>query len=95
MKFLNKNKFPLNNTNGRYFHLATIEHGVREFMCFVDRSTGKIFIEEITGGHLDFIEDDQLANALSEFCTMHGILNANQPFIPDEQWHKMKPKDEE
>lgn len=95
MKFLDRNKYALKGTNGRFFHLASIQHGVREYMCFVDKHTTKIYIEEITGGHLEFIKDESLANELAAFCTAKGVLNTNQPFMPDDIWCKMRPGDKD
>jgi hypothetical protein len=73
MKLLNSNKFFLNGTKNRYSHLATIGDGLKEYMCFIDNKTMKVYIEQITGGHLEFINDDQLANELASFLADKGI----------------------
>jgi hypothetical protein len=91
MRFLDKNRYALKGTGSRWFHLASIEDNVHEYMCFVDKQTGKVYIEELTGGHLEFIKDDSLAQALSDFCTLHGILSMNKPFLPDFDWMNRKP----
>lgn len=57
----------------RWLHLATIQKGVREFMLFVDLQTSKAYIEEITGGSLEKIEDDQLHQDLVKFCELHQL----------------------
>jgi len=66
-KILNNNRFLLKGTNGRFVHLATIGYGVREFMVFLDQKTLTTYIEEITGGHLSRIFDDELWDALAQF----------------------------
>ena len=64
-KILNKNRYPLPGTKGRYIHLASIQHSLREFIYFVDRKTNKTYIEEITGGRMEAIDDDNLWNDLA------------------------------
>lgn len=53
-------------------HLATIHYGLREFIYFVDRQTQQSYIEEITGGSLSVIEDDNLWNDLAMHLKEHG-----------------------
>jgi len=60
------NKYELPGTNGQYFHLATIHHGLREYMYFGNKYM-ESYIEEMTGGTLSKIEDDQLWEALTKF----------------------------
>lgn len=48
-------------------------------MCFVKKNTQQCFIEEITGGSLSFIDDDQLATELANFLTEKGLLNISWP----------------
>lgn len=91
MKLVNTNRFILAGTNNRFLHVATIVDGLHEFMCMYDLYTQKLYIEEITGGHLEFIQDDALANALAEFLRESGVLDANKPMLPDNQWLLQKP----
>lgn len=86
-KLTDTNRFALKGTNGRFVHLATIHRGVREFMCFADKTTAQIYIEEISGGQLVFIADDSLAQGLSDFLNEAGVLNLTKPIIPDSQWY--------
>jgi len=70
---INKKTFPLPGTRGRFTHLATIQYGIREFMYFKDKLEHRVYIEEITGGHLERIEDDSLWNSLKEFLDEKGL----------------------
>jgi hypothetical protein len=88
MKLIDTNRFFLAGTNNRFLHLATIQDGVREYMCFSDTETKKVYIEAITGGQLEFIEDDALAVALTDFLTDRGILGMTNPLLPDNVWYK-------
>lgn len=65
---VNTNLFVLPGTDSRFIHLASVHDGLREYMCFLDGVTQKCYIEEITGGSLKFIEDDNLAFDLAKFC---------------------------
>lgn len=80
---LNSNIYLLKGTGDNFAHIATITHSVWEYMCFVDIRGPTFYIEEITGGSLNRIEDDSLHLALSEFCKEQGFL------IP-RPWHLLK-----
>ena len=82
MKLLNTNRFYLAGTNKHFVHLATVTYNIREFMCFVDTISQKVYIEEISGGHLEFIEDDSLAQALASFLTEAKILDMTKRLLP-------------
>ena len=73
IKIADKNRFPLPNTDGRFIHIATLHYGLREFIYFVDRSTQKTYIEEITGGTLKAIDDDNLWNDLAQTIKEHKL----------------------
>lgn len=88
---MNTNRFYLEGTNRRFLHLASVSAGVKEYMCFIDNLTQKTYIEEISGGHLEFIEDDFLAFELSKFLEEEGVLQINKPALPDE-WLKIGKK---
>jgi len=92
MKLIDTNRYYLPNTTKQYLHLATIQHGVREFLCFAQVKSQKIYIEEITGGQLQFIEDDSLAEGLHNYLTERNVLNINKPLLPDKQWHNLGKK---
>jgi len=85
------NRYYLQGTNQRFMHLATLHHGLREYMCFTDKETNKVYIDEITGGSLAFIQDDKLAQALTDYLTYLGILDINKPTVIDNEWLR-KPK---
>jgi len=42
-------------------------------MYFKDKLEHRVYIEEITGGHLERIEDDSLWNSLKEFLDEKGL----------------------
>jgi hypothetical protein len=88
MQLIDTNKYYLNGTRERFLHLSTVHMGLREFMCFQDISDGKIYIEEMVGGKLLFVEDDSLASALEWFLTEKGILSADTPGMPDHLWRQ-------
>lgn len=88
-KLLNTNRFPLaieKETNYlsyyRFDHRATIGYNLREFMVFVDNGTPykepSIYIEEITGGHLERIKDDSLHEDIAKFIDDHNLC----PMLP-------------
>jgi hypothetical protein len=90
MKLLNTNRFVLKGQT-RFIHLASIEHGAREFMCFADNQTSKIYIEEVTGGGGPFfVEDDSLAQELNDFLVFNRVLDMSKPLLPDEGWLRGK-----
>lgn len=83
-KLLNTNRFPLaieKETNYlpyyRFDHRATIGYNLREFMIFIDNGTpykeSCVYIEEITGGHLEQIKDDSLHEAIAKFIDDHNL----------------------
>lgn len=78
IKVVNSSVFPLNGTNGRYVHLASMHKGLREYMCFIDKRLQRVFIEQISGGHLEFIEDQQLAEELAAFLQERGLLSMSR-----------------
>lgn len=86
MKLINSNRFFLPGQS-RFLHLATVHDGVREFICFADTlEVNKVYIEEVTGGHLSFIEDDALAEALANFLRELTILDMGRALLDDSTW---------
>ena len=92
MKLINTNRFLLPTLTGTppVLHLATIQDGVKEYICFY--TLGSIYVEEITGGHLELVEEDSLHEELCNLLLLKGILDARKPLLPDE-WKKYKPVD--
>ena len=72
-RFTDLNPFPLPGTNGKFIHLATIQYGLREFIYFTQKDTHLTWIEEITGGKLIEITDDNLWNDLAMFVTEKNV----------------------
>jgi len=74
-KLADTKRFPLPGTNNRVMHLATIYYGLREFVYFKDNRTQRVYVEEITGGQLHKINDDNLWNDLGDFLEKNGLTN--------------------
>lgn len=92
MKLINTNKFYLKGTNNRFLHLATIEDGPKEYMCFYDKRTSSMYIEEITGGTLMFIQDEQLAFELTKFLEYNKVIDISKPTLSDQEWNPLNEK---
>ena len=70
----------------RWEHRGTIGHDARVFMVFADTLNGNIHIEEIAGGHLETVKDDQLFEALKRYAIEKGLLEVKVPiFKPDHE----------
>jgi len=89
VKLINTNRFylPCPQDPKGWLHLATIQDSVREYMCFVETCTQKVFIESITGGSLEFIQDDSKVEEINEFLKFHNILDRSLPLLPDKEWY--------
>ena len=74
-RLINTDQFVLPRTHDRFVHLATISYGFREFMYFLDKNQGTTYVEEITGGSLNKIEDDSLWYALYKFLEEKHITS--------------------
>jgi hypothetical protein len=92
MKLIDSNRYYLPNTKKQYLHIATVQHQLREYICFANVQNQKVYIEEITGGSLEFVADDGLATGLHNFLTERGILDINKPLLPDRDWQYMGKK---
>jgi len=68
--------------NGPWTHLATVKRGLREYVCILQESTQKIYIEEISvTGRFHSIDDDSLWNELLQFLFSKGIVG----FVKDKE----------
>jgi len=54
--------------------LAEIGYGLRDFLLFIDRQETKIYCEEMIGGHLERIEDDNLFEDLMAFIHEQKLI---------------------
>jgi hypothetical protein len=77
IKDINKDILPY----WRYEHRVTIGASLRKFMAFVDNLTCKLYIEEITDGHLKIIEEETIWHDLYRFCDEKGFCNMLQPML--------------
>lgn len=89
MKLIDSNRYYLPNTKKQYIHLATVQNQLREYICFAHVPTQKVYIEEVTGGQLEFIRDDGLAQGLHDFLTEQRVLDINRPLLPDKEWYAL------
>jgi hypothetical protein len=55
-------------------------------MCFADRVTYQIYIEETTMGNLRYIDDDRLVEGIANYLREEGVLDVAKPFLPDTDW---------
>ena len=74
-KIINSEVFYLPGTSRRMIHGATLHYGLREYILYLDNLTSKLYIEEVTGGHLSRIKDDLLAYDISKFLNEKGYLD--------------------
>jgi len=65
----------------RWEHRVTLGHNTREYMVFLDNLNNLMYIEEITGGHLEAIKDDSLHVALLTFASEKGFCNILVPLM--------------
>jgi len=86
-KLISSTIFPLQGAPG-WYHLATIHRGLREFMHFIDSLTGEAYIEELTGGSLTFIEDEELFIELEQFLADNGVHHCQRVNLEDNLWRK-------
>lgn len=69
-----KGTFASNN----WVHLATIVRGFKEYCCFKDSKTNKIYIEEVDNSlphYFKQVKDDSEFNELSSFLIARGVLS--------------------
>ncbi len=66
MKISDSNRFYLSGTSQRFVHIATVLDGLHEYMAFYDNMTSQMYIEELVGIQLQFIEDDVLVQEIAD-----------------------------
>ena len=90
MQLINSNRFYLPGSNNCALHLATVTRNLKEYVCFFLKTTGQIYIEEITGGHLSEVNDDELFQALYDFLEFNNVLSGKRPLLSDDEWFRNK-----
>jgi len=98
-KIINERRFPLkvhsiNDNNDlleyhRWEHRVTIGRRGKRYMVFLDNLENTIYIEEITSGSLEQIDDDPLLESLSRFAASKGFL-AILPPLPKPREYNQK-----
>jgi hypothetical protein len=88
VKLIDTNRYYLKGTNREWLHIATVQDSLKEYICFTNVKTKQVFIESITGGHLEYIPDDALAQELNDFLVFNGVLDMSKPLLPDTEWYK-------
>lgn len=73
LRILSSKQFPLPNTKERFIHLATITDGIREFIFFKDKIAMTTYIEEITGGNLSQVKEEELWTELTELIKLNNL----------------------
>lgn len=73
LRILSAKPFPLPGTNNKFTHLATITDGLREFIYIKEEATLTTYIEEITGGRLNIINDDELWKEIAALLGETGL----------------------
>lgn len=99
-KIANEKRFPLVVTNStdnvdlldyyRWEHRVTISYGFKKFMVFLDNLTSSLYIEEITTGNLETINDDSLWSSLFKWATDKGFINILPPLPKPPGYTKSK-----
>jgi len=74
IKVLNSDRFTLPGTHGTHTHIASLGRGVQEYMVFLDNRTGTTYVEEVTGGSLKAVEEDELWQELVQFSQDKGFM---------------------
>lgn len=90
MKLTDTNRFYMPGQT-RFLHLATVQDNCKEFICMFDLQDKQMYIEEITGGHLETIKDDVLFESVYKFLEEKTIIDMGRPMIPDKEWYYTKP----
>ena len=99
IQLLDERKYPLPNMKQndglpyyRWEHRATLGRGLRVFMAFLDNGIYKndkwkkmpeAFIEEITHGKLELIEEEELFNELHNYAQEIGLLQIQFPIAKE------------
>jgi len=65
----------------RFEHRATIGYNFKQYMAFVDNLTQQFYIEEIDGGTLRKIDNDDLFEELFHFVDKHHLLDIKIPLV--------------
>jgi len=77
VKDLNKDLLPY----WRFEHRVTVGRSFKKYMVFVDSLEAKIYIEEITDGNLNLVEDEQTWHAVFNFVKEKGYCNMMVPIM--------------
>lgn len=88
-QILDEKRYPLNIKDvkkdllpyWRYEHRVTLGRNFKEFMVFVDNLQSKVFIEEITGGNLSVVEEENLWHELHRFAQEKGFCSIMMPLM--------------
>lgn len=81
MRILDGNRYYLPGTNKRFMHIATVTHMSREYMFFRDEQTLSAYLEEITGGKLDRIDDIDTWNDIMIYLCQNGYTDERKEKI--------------
>ena len=74
LKLLSSNRYPLPGTDEKYWHIATVVDNLNEYICFMNRETNQVFIEEITASQLEYIDNDELVTEIKALLDKYSLL---------------------
>lgn len=90
-RLINEKRFPLDVHSSednvdllpyyRWEHRVTLGYRGKRFMVFLDNLESKAYIEDITNGKLEIIEDDNLWEAVFNYATTEKYLNILKPMM--------------
>ena len=99
IRVLDERKYPLPNMKQddslpyyRWEHRATLGRGLRTFLAFLDNGIykedvwlkmPKAYIEEITTGRLETVDDDELFKEIHAFAEELGLLQIQHPLAKE------------
>lgn len=87
MKTINSNIFELPGQT-RFLHLASVTDSLKEYIYMIDCWTGKTYIEEVSGGHLELISSNKKVTEIEDFLKKEGIHASQRINLKDEVWRR-------
>jgi len=74
----------------RWEHRVTIGSGFHKYMIFLDNLKQVVYIEDVTNGNLEEIEDEPLWEAIFRWVTEHKFLEVLMPLAKPPGYNKCK-----
>ena len=87
---IDEKRYPLPTVNSnnilpyhRNEHRVTVGYHGRRLMVMLDNLTSKVYVEEITSGRNEYIDDDNLVYAVCRWANELGFLNVLPPIMKE------------